>query len=243
MIKPDGRLAIQSGIGNLGTRVGVRRASGRGDELGVPWRNAILPGGREEFAVELHRSGQTTHAMTRAAYAVAMDAKKKLQEIAAKSLGGRAEDYKVAGERVSGNGRSMTLAQAAQKAIELGGVYDGHELPKDINAFTTASATALAGQGLLAVARDNAPRDGQTHSYVASFAEVEVDVETGKYHIVDFVAVADVGIVSSPQPQRAILGRSTLGMANALSKNVYDQHYGVLLARASSESRPRFRRD
>ena len=28
----------------------------------------------------------------------------------------------------------MTLAQVAQKAIELGGVYDGHELPKDINA-------------------------------------------------------------------------------------------------------------
>ena len=33
-------------------------------------------------------------------------------------------------------GRSMTLAQAAQKAIELGGKYDGHELPEDINAFT-----------------------------------------------------------------------------------------------------------
>ena len=28
----------------------------------------------------------------------------------------------------------MTLAQAAQKAIELGGKYDGHELPEDINA-------------------------------------------------------------------------------------------------------------
>ena len=32
-----------------------------------------------------------------------------------------------------------------------------------------------------------------TYSYVASFAEIEVDVETGKYHIVDFLAYADVG--------------------------------------------------
>ena len=28
----------------------------------------------------------------------------------------------------------MTFAQAAQKAIELGGKYDGHEAPADINA-------------------------------------------------------------------------------------------------------------
>ena len=54
----------------------------------------------------------------------------------------------------------MTLAQAAQRAIELGGTYDGHELPKDINKLTVASATALAGQGLMAVAKDKYPHDG-----------------------------------------------------------------------------------
>ena len=91
--------------------------------------------------------------MPRAAHAAASDAKKKLQEIAAKTLGGNPESYQVANERVSSGGRSMTLAQAAQKAIELGGKYDGHELPKDINPFTQESATALAGQGLMGVAR------------------------------------------------------------------------------------------
>ena len=62
-----------------------------------------------------------------------------LQQIAAKDLGGRPEDYEVSGERVhrKGGGRGMTLAQAAKRAIELGGIYDGHELPKDINAMTT----------------------------------------------------------------------------------------------------------
>src|SRR5688500_19502385 len=72
---------------------------------------------------------QTIHAHTRTAHAAASDAIKKLQEIAAKDLGGRPEDYEVGGERVyrKGGGRGMTLAQAAKRAIELGGIYDGHE--------------------------------------------------------------------------------------------------------------------
>jgi CO/xanthine dehydrogenase Mo-binding subunit len=75
----------------------------------------------------------------------------------------------------------MTLQQAAQKAVELGGKYDGHEMPEDINAFTKTSVKALAGQGLIAVARDAYPRDGQSQSYVVGFAEVEVDTETGSF--------------------------------------------------------------
>ena len=57
----------------------------------------------------------------------ATDAIKKCQEIAAKSLGGKPEDYVLDNERVQrkGGGAGMTLAQVAQKAIELGGLYDG----------------------------------------------------------------------------------------------------------------------
>src|SRR5207247_6584294 len=107
---------------------------------------------------------QTAHAMTRAAHAASTDAIKKLQEIAAKTKGGNPEAYKVAGGKVSGPGGSMTFAQAAQKAIELGGKYDGHEVPEDVNAFTKTSAKALAGQGLMAVAKDSYPRDGQSQA-------------------------------------------------------------------------------
>src|SRR5262249_47847317 len=148
--------------------------------------------------------------------------------------------YKVAGERVSGNGRSFTLAQAAQKAIELGGAYDGHELPSDINNFTKAAASALAGQGLMGVARDNYGRDGATHSFVASFAEVEIDAETGKYVITDFLAVGDVGTVIHPHSFGGqLLGRSMLGISHAIGqKTVYDQHYGVPLATRFYQNRP-----
>jgi CO/xanthine dehydrogenase Mo-binding subunit len=134
----------------------------------------------------------------------------------------------------------MTLGQAAQKAIELGGKYDGHELPDNINAFTKASATALAGQGLMGGARDTYPRDGSTHSYVSAFAEVEVDLETGKYHIVDYAAVADVGTVIHPKALGGqVLGRSMLGIGHAIGQHwVYDQHYGMPLAKRFYQNKP-----
>jgi len=134
----------------------------------------------------------------------------------------------------------MTLAHAAQRAIQLGGIYDGHELPPEINKFTTVSATAMAGQGLLAVAKDAYPHDGNTFSFVATFAEVEADVETGQYRILDFLAYADVGTVLHPRALGGqILGRSILGIGHALGQKwVYDQHYGLPLSRRFYHTKP-----
>jgi CO/xanthine dehydrogenase Mo-binding subunit len=134
----------------------------------------------------------------------------------------------------------MTYAQAAQKAIEIGGKYDGHELPGDIAAFTKMSATNLAGQGLMGVARDGYGRDGISKSYVAAFAEVEVDVETGQYQVVDLLAVADCGIVIHPRNMKAqVLGGIMLGLGHALGQKwAYDQHYGVPLAKRFHHNKP-----
>jgi xanthine dehydrogenase molybdenum-binding subunit len=245
VIKPDGRLYIQSGIGNHGTGSVSDCHRVSAEVLGVPWDKVLITFG--DTAKNLpwtcpSGGSQTIHAMTRAAHAAGMDAKKKLQEIAAKDLGGKPEDYEVANERVArkGGGAGMTLAKAAQRAIDLGGTYDGHELPKDINKFTRSSATALAGQGLMGVAKDNYPHDGQSRSFVAGFAEVEIDVETGKYYILDYLAVADVGTVIHPRNVGGqILGRSMLGIGHAIGQKwVYDQHYGVALARRFHHNRP-----
>jgi CO/xanthine dehydrogenase Mo-binding subunit len=243
VIKPDGRVSIQSGIGNLGTEstFDVHRVAA--EVLGVPWEKVDITWGNtaKHLPNTCGQGGsQTAHAMTRAAHAAASDAKKKLQEIAAQVLGGRPESYAVAGERVSAGGRGMTLAQAAQRAIEIGGRFDGHELPEDINAFTKGSATALAGQGLMGVARDNYGRDGASKSYVAGFAEVEVDVETGAYRVLDYLAVADVGTVLHPRNLGGqIFGGVMLGLGHAIGQKwVYDQHYGVPLAKRFHYNKP-----
>jgi len=244
VIKPDGRIAIQSGVGNLGTEslLDVHRVVA--EVLGVPWEKCDVTWGNTSKNLPwtcVSGGSQTTHAMTRAAHAAAMDGKQKLQEIAAKALGGKPDQYEVSNERVfRKGGGGMTLAQAAQHAIQLGGKYDGHEPPDDVNKVTKASIAALAGQGLVAAAKDKYPRDGQSFSYVASFAEVEVDIETGKYDITDFLAVADVGTVIHPKALSGqILGRSILGIGHAIGQKwVFDPHYGHTISLRFHHTKP-----
>jgi xanthine dehydrogenase molybdenum-binding subunit len=245
IVKPDGKVYIQSGVGNLGTESWTDVHRVVAELMGVPWEKCEITWGNTSKNLPWtcpSGGSQTTHAMTRAAHAVASDGIKKLQEITAMDLGGKPEDYEVANERVfrKGGGAGITLAQAAKRAIQLGGVYDGHELPQGINKFTVTSATALAGQGLMAVAKDTYPHDGNTFSYVATFAEVEVDVETGQYHILDFLAYADVGTILHPKALGGqVLGRSILGIGHAIGQKwVYDQQYGLPVAKRFHHTKP-----
>lgn len=243
VIKPDGRMYVQSGVGNLGTEsvFDVHRVAA--EMMGLPWDKVTVSWGDTAQPLPwtcVSGGSQTTHAMTRAAHAAASDAIAKAKEIAARTLGGRPESYQVAGERVSGGGRSMTLAEVARRAIELGAAFDGHTLPDNINPVTKTAATAMAGQGLMGVARDTYPRDGGSYSFVAGFAEVEVDVETGHYKVLDYTAIGDSGTIIHPRAYGGqVLGRSVLGMSHALSlKTVYDQHYGLSMTQRFYQSRP-----
>jgi len=245
-IRPDGKLYVQSGVGNLGTHSVIDLARVAADILEMPWEKVVVNWGDTSKGLPwtcLSVGSQTTHAMTRANHAGAMDAKKKLQEIAAKDLGGSPADYTIGNERVFRKGnpsRGLTYAQAATRAIALGGAFDGHELPADIHAVTKAAAAVNAGLGLMGVAKDVYPRDGDTYSFVAGFAEVEVDVETGVVRLVDFYSVGDVGTIVNPRSLVAqINGGCCLGIAHALfQKLVYDPHYGLSLARRFHHNKP-----
>jgi xanthine dehydrogenase molybdenum-binding subunit len=243
IIKPDGRITFQSGIGNHGTHSVFDVHRQAAEMLGQPWEMCDVVFGNTAKNLpwtSISAGSQTAHAMTRAAHAAAKDAIKKLQEIAAKAHGGSPDAYKVAGGKVTGPGGGMTFAQAAQKAIEYGGKFDGHELPEDINNFTKTSAKNLVGQGLMAVAKDAYPRDGQSQSYVVGFAEVEVDTETGVVKVIDYTAVADVGTVLNPRSLKGqLFGGSMLGLGHAKTQRwAYDQHYGVALARRFYQNKP-----
>jgi len=245
-IRPDGRLYVQSGVGNLGTHSVMDLARVAAEVLDMPWETVEVVWGDTGKHLPwtcMSVGSQTTHAMTRANHAGAMDARRKLQEIAARDLGGSADDYEIGGARVFRRGNAaqgLSYAQAARRAIELGGRYDGHELPDDINEMTQASATALAGLGLMGVARDNYPRDGSTFSFVAGFAEVEVDVETGEVTLIDFLGMGDAGTVVNPRSLIAqINGGCCLGIAHALfQKSVIDPRYGVSLGDRFHYSKP-----
>jgi CO/xanthine dehydrogenase Mo-binding subunit len=245
-IQPDGRLYVQSGVGNLGTHSCIDLARVAAETLAMPWDKVVVNWGSTAKNVPwsaMSVGSQTTHAMTRANLAGAVDARLKLQEIAAKDLGGKPTDYALGNERVyrrDNPSRGMTYTQAATRAIELGGKYDGHELPADIHPMTKKSASALAGVGLMGVAKDTYPHDGDTYSFVVGFAEVEVDVETGKTTVVDYLAVGDIGTVVNPRSLHGqLLGGINLGIGHALQQKwVYDQHYGVPLAKRFYHTKP-----
>jgi xanthine dehydrogenase molybdenum-binding subunit len=245
-IRPDGRLYVQSGVGNLGTHSVIDLARVAADVLAMPWEKVTVVWGDTSKGLPwscLSVGSQTTHAMTRANHAAAMDAKQKLLEIAAQDLGGSPAEYELGSERVFRRGspaRALSYAQAAARAIAIGGSYDGHELPEDIHAVTRTAASQLTGVGLMGVAKDSYPRDGDTYSFVAGFAEVEVDVETGTITLVDYLGVADVGSVINPRSVVAqINGGCCLGIAHALhQKIVYDPQYGLSLSPRFYNNRP-----
>jgi CO/xanthine dehydrogenase Mo-binding subunit len=95
--------------------------------------------------------------------------------------------------------------------------------------MTKESATALAGTGLIGVAKDNLPLDGEIAAFAVGFIQIELDLETGKYRIEDYVGVADCGTVIHPAgletqvKSGAIQGFGVAG----LERIVYDPQNGL----------------
>jgi CO/xanthine dehydrogenase Mo-binding subunit len=231
-LAPDGVLHIHTGVGNLGTfsHTGTSRIAA--EVLKCDWEKCVVVRGdtRKNLPWNIGQFGSnTSFTMARTNYVAAMDALQKMKEIAAKDLGGKPEDYDVDGSRVfSRSGRSMTYAKVAQRAIELGGKYSGKELPADINAMTKASATALAGTGLIGTAIDKLPM-GEIAAFAAAFVEIELDVETGQHRIVDVLNVGDCGTVIHPMGlETQLKGATVQGFGAAtLEGMIYDPQNGL----------------
>lgn len=246
VIRPDGKVYIHQGVGNLGTHSVADTARAAADVLGVPWDQVEVVWGDTSKGLpwsSVQAGSQTTHAHTRANHAAGEDASRKIRDIAARVLGGAPGDYVLRGGRVyrSGNASAgMSFAQVAQRAIALGGEYDGHALPDDIHAVTKAAAGRLVGQGLVGVAKDSYGGEGGIYSWVVGFALVELDTETGVLELKEYAAATDCGTVVHPRSLGAqVLGGSIRGMGMARSQRwVYDPKWGVPFANRLYVARP-----
>jgi len=246
-ITPDGKLHVHTGIGNLGTYSYADTSRIAAEVLNYNWDNVILERGDTRRGLPWNNGqfgSNTSFTMARTNYVSAVDAKNKLLEIAAQMLGGAAGDYDLAetGERVVKKGdatKSITYAQAAQKAIELGGKYSGKTFPDDINPITKAAMGVVGGTGLVGVAKDTLPKNGIVPGLAAAFAEVELDVETGKVRVVDIHTITDCGTVMHPQSLNTQLrGASVMGLGMAmLERHVFDPKLGIQAAVGLERSR------
>jgi xanthine dehydrogenase molybdenum-binding subunit len=234
-LTPDGKLHIHSGAGNLGTYSHSGTSRVAAEILKCRWENCVVERGdsRKHLPWSPTQSGSnTSFTMTRQAYVGAMDALQKLKEIAALDLGGAPDDYDVADEtvfRISDPSQKLSFAAAAQRAIDLGGKYSGHEMPDDIHEITRSAVEGLAGSGLIGVAKDNLPRNGLVAGMSIGFIEIELDLETGKYDILRYLGVCDCGTVLHPQSLATqIKGGAVQGFGMAGSeRHIYDPQNGL----------------
>jgi xanthine dehydrogenase molybdenum-binding subunit len=234
-LSPEGKLHIHTGVGNLGTYSHTGTSRVAAEVLKCNWENCLVMRGDSNRHLPWN-SGQfgsnTSGTQTRTAYAAAVNAIGKLKEIAATDLGGSVDDYDIADEKVfrkDDPSVNMTYAVAAQRAIELGGKFSGEEMPEDIHPITQAAVRGLAGTGLIGVAKDNLDAGGLTPALVAGFMEIELDIETGKFEIIEYVAVADCGTVIHPQSLATqIKGGAVMGIGHAtLERIIYDPQTGL----------------
>jgi len=234
-LTPDGKLHIHTGVGNLGTYSHTGTSRVAAEILKCNWDNCVIERGdsRRHLPWNLGQFGSnTSFTMTRTNYVAAIDALEKLLEIAAIDLGGSPSDYDIADERVylkSDPSIFITYANAAARAIELRGKYSGQYVPEDINSMTSRSVQALAGTGLIGVAKDNLEKEGTVPALAAGFIQIELDLETGKYEILDYLGVADCGTVIHPRgleiqvKSAAVMG---FGMAG-YERHAYDPQNGL----------------
>jgi xanthine dehydrogenase molybdenum-binding subunit len=234
-IAPSGRVYIHSGVGNLGTYSFAATSRAVAEVLQCSWDNCEIVRARTDRHLP-HSSTQggsnTIFTHSRTNYVAAMDVVTKLKEIAAAEFGGAVDDYSIGEERVfltSDPAKGMSYGAAAQKAIELGGRYSGGEYPDDIDPITQRAVAGLAGTGLIGVAKDNLPRKGTPPGEIVGFVEIEIDLDTGKIEVLDYVAVADCGTVMHPKgfsQQMNGGGVWGIGMA-AYERHVYDPQNGL----------------
>lgn len=234
-LTPQGTLHIHTGVGNLGTYSYAGTSRIAAEVLKCDWEDCVIEHGDSSRGLpwNLGQFGSnTSFTMARTNYAAAMDAVAKLKEIAARDLGGSPDDYEVGNGTVFRRGnpsRRLSYAAAARRAIQLGGKFSGEEAAEDLNPMTKAAVAKLAGTGLIGAAKDTLERNGAVPALAAGFVEIELDLETGKYEILDYVGVADCGTVIHPQGLAAqIRGGAVMGFGlGGLERQVYDPEYGL----------------
>lgn len=193
-IAKDGSVRAQSGVQDLGTGQWTYVASIIAEELGLELSQVTPQIGRSEYGPGHPSGGSTTTASVAPAVKMAaMDAKDKLSALAARSLGAKVEEIEAAPGgvfRVKGNpGKSIAWKQLCARI---------GDTPLRAHGEWNADLQAGGVRG-------------------CTFAEVEVDTETGKVEVIKAVGVQDCGFVLNRlQAENQVTGGITQGIGTAL---------------------------
>jgi len=200
-IQQDGSILLASGIPDMGTGNTTTLMQMVAEVLGVDFGKLRITYGDTQstpFEIGSHAS-RTCYASGTAVVAAANDAREKILAFAAKTLNTSKEELDINDNIIYSTSNpeiKMGLGDAAMKAHEQGQQFIG----------------------VGSIIPQNAP------PYLAQFAEVEVDIETGKVKVLKLVGANDVGKAINPQIVEGQLeGGLAMGIGYALSEEIkYD---------------------
>jgi xanthine dehydrogenase YagR molybdenum-binding subunit len=209
-LNPDGTVDVLTGSQDLGTGARTVLAQIAAEALGANIRDVrTVLGDTERLPYTSNSWGsQTTASVGPAVRMAAEDARARLFDAAAQFLDATPDDLEARNSVISlkkNRDRSMTFAQIGE---ELGDVM-------------------IIGQGM----RGPNPDRTALTAFGAHFAEVEVDVETGRVRVLRYVAAHDSGRVINPRlAQSQLEGGILQGIGFALfEERVLDERLGVPL--------------
>ena len=208
-INPDGTIDVLTGAQDLGTGSRTIFAQIAAEALGARFADVrTVLGDTERLPYAGNSWGSITTASVGPAVRVAaVQARVRVLEAAAELLGADASTLELRDSvvRVEGDERTMTLAQIGRK---LGDVM-------------------IMGQG----SRGANPPDTAICAFAAQFAEVEVDIETGRVRVLHITSAHDSGRIINPTLAESQLeGGIIQGLGFALfEERVLDASLGISL--------------
>ena len=231
----DGRLKIHSGVGNLGTYSFASTSRAAAEVLKMPWERCDILNERTDNHLPITSPQDGSNSIftnTRTCFGAAMDMLGKMKEIAAMQHGGEPEDYDIGGERVfrmDDPGTGMSYAEVAREAMARGGKFTGEaDLPEDLAQWTRISMSRLAGTAFIGVFHDP-DHSGNPPGFTVTCTEIELDLETGKYEILDMLSIAECGTVMHPQGlDNQLVGGAVWGIGlSGYERHLYDPQNGL----------------
>ncbi len=218
-INPDGSAKVHCAVGRQGRGSETTQCQVAAEELGLPLDMIEIETGDTDSCPWNHGSlaSSTMYRTGWATRAASNDARRQLLEIAA---------------------REFFDGIAPEELDITDGEIHPKEEPRSNRRFTFSQVlnelrSETLGQTSSITGRPAVPMPPSTtfaRQFGAQFAEVEVDVETGKIKILDFVAVQDSGTVVNPQVlKNQVIGGAICGAGFAIYEHlVFDEETGAI---------------
>jgi probable selenate reductase molybdenum-binding subunit len=201
----DGSFNLLVGATDLGTGSDTILGQIAAETLGVPLDKIIVYSSDTDmtpFDVGAYASS-TTYVSGNAVRRAAEQTRRQIVEVAAAMLQVDPDDFKAASQRVTApDGRTVSLAEVGIRSL-----YGADQ-------FQIGATASFVGE-------ESPP------PFLASFAEVAVDVETGRIKVIDYVAAVDCGVAINPHAAEGqIEGAIANGIGYALTEEMVFSAHG-----------------